>query len=280
VAVDIAEEDADDASALLFELGATSLEHRDATTLASVASGRAMLVAGFGEEETARTALDELPAAWSPRLEPVFGDAWRDEWKKHFEPFRLCDGIVIKPPWRTYQPRNGERVIELEPGRAFGTGLHETTILVADTLADHAAALRGSSLLDVGCGSGILTLVGLALGAETARAIDTDPDAIAVTRENAERNGLSGRVRADCTALEALGDRYGTIVANIEAATLVSLAPVLTARLAPEGRLVLSGILASDVVAGQMDDVRLAYGALAVEETRRKGEWTALVLRG
>jgi len=279
VVVDVAAEDADEAGALLFELGAQGVELRDGTTLAHGVAGKVTLWAGFERHDEVRAALDALPSGWSPRAEQIVGDAWRDEWKKHFEPFRICDAIVVTPPWCTYDAAHDEQVAVLEPGRAFGTGLHETTRLVAAILADRAAELRGARLLDVGCGSGILALVALLLGAEAVRAIDVDPDATAVTRENAERNGLADRVRADSAPVSAISERYVAVVANIEARTLVELAPTLAPRVAPDGLLVLSGILAPDIAPGQLDDVREAYRALTVEEVRRDGEWVAVVLR-
>ncbi len=272
VSVHVSEEEIDDAGALLFELGALGVEQRDATTLARGAGPRTTLVASFEDATEARAAADALPPAWEPRVDEVVGDAWRDEWKKYFEPFRLCPGIVVRPPWRAYE--STEKVIVLEPGRAFGTGLHETTQLVAELLSERAGAVGGSPILDVGCGSGVLSLLGLTLGATAARAIDIDPDAVLVTRENAERNGLAHRVDADDAPLAAIHDRYATVVANIEAAPLIELAPALAAAVAPGGFLVLSGILAN-----QWDRVRRAYDALAVEEVRPKGEWVAAVLR-
>lgn len=294
VAIDVTPTEADEAGARLFELGAEGLEERDATTLvrgARSAPGApsngtpvtpvtsVTLVASFAHEAAAREAIAELPAAWSPRLEEVVGDAWRDEWKKHFEPFRICDGIVIRPPWREYVAQAGDRVIELEPGRAFGTGLHETTRLVAEVLAARGDELAGSRVLDVGCGSGVLSLVALALGAATVRAIDVDPDAVAVTRENAARNALAARLDTDETAVGAIAETYPTVLANIEAKTLVELAPDLIARLEPGALLVLSGILAPAVAPTQLDDVRRAFAALHFEDVRTLGEWIAVSFR-
>jgi ribosomal protein L11 methyltransferase len=276
VAIDVAEDEVEEAGALLFELGAGGVEQRDATTLARGAAGRVTLVASFEREQDARAAAGELPAAWAPRFEEVVGDAWRDEWKKHFEPFRVCPGVVVRPPWREVDAAPGERVVVLEPGRAFGTGLHETTSLVAEVLA--ATPLTGVAVLDVGCGSGVLALVALALGAASARAIDVDPDAVAVTRENAELNGLAGRLVADGVPVSALEERYPVVLANIESRTLVELAPDLVARVASGGVLVLSGILAPDVAPAQIEDVRRAFGALDEREVRRRGEWIAVVL--
>jgi ribosomal protein L11 methyltransferase len=276
VAIDVAEEDAEEAGALLFELGAGGVEQRDATTLARGAAGKVTLVASFERDEDARAAAAELPSGWAPRVEEVVGDAWRDEWKKHFEPFRVCPGVVVRPPWREASAAPGEQVIVLEPGRAFGTGLHETTSLVAEVLAQ--TPLQGATVLDVGCGSGILALVALALGAARARAIDVDPDAVAVARENAERNALADRLAADETPVGSVRESYPVVLANIESRTLVDLAPSLAARVAPAGMLVLSGILAPDVAPAQIEDVRRAFAALTEREVHRKGEWIAVVL--
>jgi ribosomal protein L11 methyltransferase len=279
VAVDVTPEEADEASAVLFELGAQGVEERDATTLVRGAAGKVTLVGSFddeGDASAAIAAIAELSATWSPRLEQVVGDAWRDEWKKHFEPFRICRGVVVRPPWRPYAAAPGEHVIELEPGRAFGTGLHETTRLVAEILADRGTALRGSRVLDVGCGSGVLSLVALALGAETVRAIDVDPDAVAVTRENAERNGLSSRVVADETPVGAVDGRYDTVLANIEARTLVELAPGLIGRVAPGGLLVLSGILTAAAAPAQIEDIKRAFEVFELIGVRPMGEWVAM----
>jgi ribosomal protein L11 methyltransferase len=277
VAIDVAEAEAEEAGALLFELGAAGVEERDATTLARGAQGAVTLVASFEREQDAQAACAELPPGWKPRVEEVVGDAWRDEWKKHFEPFRVCPGVVVRPPWREHSPARGERVVVLEPGRAFGTGLHETTSLVAEVLA--RTPLAGAAVLDVGCGSGILALVALTLGAARARAIDVDPDAIAVARENAARNGISDRLQADETPVDRIAEEFPVVLANIEAKTLVELAPALLPRVAPGGLLVLSGILAPDVAPSQLEDVRRAYAALGELEVARKGEWIAVVAR-
>lgn len=279
VAVDVTDDDADAASGMLFELGAQGLEQRDATTLLRGAGARVTLVASFEDHASAQAAVDELPADWSPRIEEVVGDGWRDEWKKHFEPFRICAGVVVRPPWREYAADGGERVIELEPGRAFGTGLHETTSLVAEVLASHAAELEGKAVLDVGTGSGILSLVAVTLGARSALAIDVDPDAVQVTRENAARNGLADRVEASLTPVERVSATYPVVLANIEARTLVDMAQSLMPRVEPGGLLVLSGILAPHVAPSQRDDVARAYRALTLQEVKNKGEWIAMVLR-
>lgn len=279
VAVDVTAADADSASARLFALGALGIEERDTTTLVRAALGRTTLVASFEDHASARTALKELPRGWSPRLEEVVGDAWRDEWKKHFEPFRICKGVVVRPPWRPYRARRGERVIELEPGRAFGTGLHETTALVADALVEHGSAFQDESVLDVGAGSGILSFVALALGARRAVAIDVDPDAVQVTNENAVRNALTDRIEASTRPIQSMRARFPVVLANIEARTLVEMAKALAPRVAEGGLLVLSGILAPHVAPAQQTGVTKAYASLSLVEVKTRGEWIAMVLR-
>jgi ribosomal protein L11 methyltransferase len=274
VAVDVTAEDADVMSATLFELGAEGVEERDATTLVKGAPGLVTLVASFASHEEAREAVAAIDESCKLRLEEIVGDAWRDAWKEHFRPFAITASIVIRPPWEAYAEKPGEEVLVLEPGRAFGTGLHETTSLVAGALEARKGEVVGKPVLDVGCGSGILALVALTLGASRARAIDVDEDAALVTQENATRNGLDDRVEADSAPIESIDGTYPVVVANIEARVLIPMMSELTKRVAPGGLLVLSGILAP-----QKDDVRAAYGSFALLDAPAKGEWVALALR-
>jgi ribosomal protein L11 methyltransferase len=237
------------------------------------------LVAAFPTREAALEAIEAFDPELSPRLEEVVGDEWRDAWKEHFEPFRLSPRLVVRPPWREASPELVSEqpetiVLELEPGRAFGTGLHETTSLVAQALDTRRSELAGVEVLDVGCGSGILALAAIALGAASARAVDVDPDAARITAENAARNAMESRVRADTADMGALGSQWKVVVANIQAEVLIPHAAALVALVAPGGLLVLSGILVS-----QRDAVRAAYASLVLEEAPEKGEWVALVLR-
>jgi ribosomal protein L11 methyltransferase len=276
--VDVSEADAGLASSELFDLGATGIEVRDATTLVKAAGNGETIVASFAEEETAKAALDRLPRSWNPRLDAIVGDAWLDEYKKYFHPFVLCRGIVVRPPWESYEKKSGEEVLTLEPGRAFGTGLHETTSLVADVLCERAGLLRGRSVLDVGTGSGILALVALMLGADRVRAIDVDPDAVDVARENAKANGLAARLTASTTSLSEIGEQYPVVVANIEASVLGPMMSDLVKRAGPGALVVLSGILAPPA-STQVSELLATYQAFEHVETKAKGEWAALVLR-
>jgi ribosomal protein L11 methyltransferase len=274
VAVDVTPEDADVMSSTLFELGAEGVEERDATTLVKGAAGMVTLVASFATHQDATDAIAAIDPSMKPRLEEIVGDAWRDAWKEHFRPFAITASIVIRPPWEAYAEKPGEEVLVLEPGRAFGTGLHETTSLVAGALETRKSELVDQTMLDVGCGSGILALVALTLGAKHARAIDVDADAALVAQENATRNGLDDRLVADDTPIEAIDATYPVVVANIEARVLIPMMPELTKRVGRGGLLVLSGILTP-----QKDDVRAAYASFALEDAPAKGEWVALVLR-
>ena len=275
VHVDVAPDDSDETSALLFDLGAEGVEERDETTLVKNAvSGKVTLVAAFSTREDADAAIAELDAALSPRYEEVVGDAWRDAWKEHYKPYAIAEGLVVRPPWEPYEAKPGEKVLELEPGRAFGTGLHETTRLVARAIRAHAGEVTGKLVIDVGCGSGILALAALALGAARAIAIDNDPEAIDVTRENAARNALSERVDASTTDVAALDLVAPLVLANIEARVLIPMAADLKKRVAPGGLLLLSGILVP-----QKDDVRAAYADMELLDAPALGEWVLLALR-
>ncbi len=290
VHVDVVPEMVDETSALLFELGAEGVEERDEGTLAKTAkAGKVTLVAAFPTREDAEEAMLQLKGPQvllgleadelEPRYEEIVGDAWRDAWKEHYRPFTIArtkDGrsVVVRPPWEAYEAKSGEHVLELEPGRAFGTGLHETTRLVAQALAAHASELAGITLFDVGCGSGVLALIALALGAPRAIAVDIDSESIDVTRENAQRNAMTDRIDASTTAIEDVALVSPVVVANIEARVLIPMAAELARHVTPNGLLLLSGILVP-----QKDDVRAAYPDFELLEAPEMGEWTLLALR-
>lgn len=275
VHVDVAPDDVDETSAFLFELGAEGVEERDETTLAkSASSGKVTLVAAFPNREEAEQAIAQLEPSLSPRYEEVVGDAWRDAWKEHYKPYAIAEGLVVRPPWEEYEAKPGEKVLELEPGRAFGTGLHETTRLVARAIQAHASEVQGKLAIDVGCGSGILALAAVALGAARAVAVDNDPEAIDVTRENAARNRLTDRIDASTTDVAALEIDAPLVLANIEARVLVPMAGDLKRRVAPGGLLLLSGILVP-----QKDEVRAAYADMELLDAPVLGEWILLALR-
>jgi ribosomal protein L11 methyltransferase len=272
VHVDVASDDAELVASRLFDLGALGLEERDQTTLARPGGETAVtLVASFADEEAASAAQRELGEDYSSRIEYVVGDAWRDGWRAYWKPMRVAERLVIVPSWEKYEPAEHDIVLALDPGQAFGTGTHESTQLLLAELERRVE--RGVELLDVGTGSGILSIAALRLGAARATALDTDPLAVDATRENAERNGVAAQLRASDAAVETLTDQFALVLANIEARVLVPLAAAIAARVAPGGLLLLSGLLASDVEA-----VRAAYPAFRELARPERGEWRALVL--
>lgn len=254
---------AEELTAALFQLGADGVELRDDTTLyKGPGDGRVLLIASFGDEARAQLAaasVNDPTCAVEARLEVLVGDGWRDKYKEFFVPLKLTDGVTVAPPWEDYQPAEGESVLVMDPGRAFGTGLHATTSLVAASLAIHRAVLQGQALLDVGCGSGILGLTGLLLGASRATMTDNDPVAVEVARDNAERNDLAHRCAISTRPLEQIEERFVRIVANIRAQILIAMAPALLARLQPGGVLSLSGVLRSEQ--GEVEAAFVAAGA-------------------
>lgn len=276
VHVDVPAAEADLVSLQLWELGAAGVEERDGTTFDRPHSpDRTTLVGSFADQAAAEAALGELSATYPARLEFVVGDAWRDGWRAHFKPLRVGERIVIRPSWEAYAAQPDDVVLTLDPGGAFGTGTHESTQLVLQALQGQGDAVRAcDAVLDVGCGSGILSVAALLLGAQRAVAIDLDPAAIEATAENAEVNGVAARMQVSDTPLEAIEGRYPLVLANIEAHVLVPIAAELAARVAPGGLLMLSGILSH-----QGDDVLAAYPGFECVLRQGAGDWVALTLR-
>jgi ribosomal protein L11 methyltransferase len=225
-------------------------------------------VAGIRTALGATPGLDPLLIAEKSHLEAVADRAWEREWLKDFRPMRfgrrlwVCPGGQRPPvddaPTRVSagDATSGEPVlVELDPGLAFGTGTHATTALCLEWLDSGADSwlLEASRVIDYGCGSGILAIAALKLGARRAVAMDIDPQAVLATRENAERNDVADRLEVtddrDCG-----GSVADVLIANILAGPLVELAPALVERVRPGGRIALSGLLLE-----QADAVTAAY---------------------
>jgi len=217
-----------------------------------------------------------IPGSIVVRSEPLLEEDWGAGWKEHFHPFHVAPLLVIKPSWEPYEPRAGEAVIEMDPGMAFGTGLHASTRLALGLIEVICAGAPPDCALDVGTGTGILAMAAALRGAALVIAIDSDPDAVAAARENVARNSLAERVSVSSRDLGAIEGKFDLIAANITADVLLPLAPRLVERLSPGGALVLAGLLAGE----QTIEVRAAYegrGLLCAGE-RREGEWAALLL--
>jgi ribosomal protein L11 methyltransferase len=200
---------------------------------------------------------------------------WADAWKAYFPVMRVGRRLVIRPTWRRHRRAADDVVLALDPGMAFGTGLHPTTRLClagVEVLADHGV-LTGARVLDVGCGSGILAIAALKLGAATALGLDTDPIAIEATHANARRNALARRVRVHEGSLPSHEAPFDVVLANLIAGLLVALADGLVLELRPGGHLLASGIFVD-----REGDVRDAFetAGLAVTGRTSEGDWVAL----
>ena len=198
---------------------------------------------------------------------------WSQTWRRNLSPRRF--GRLLVTPTQSPPQLAGrapDAVVRLDPGLAFGSGEHATTALCLNWLAE--ADLVAERLLDVGSGSGILGIAALALGAQSVVAVDHDPQAVLSTRDNAVANGVEGRLTLFADLADVDG-RFDLIVANIVSGALIDMAPKLSARLATDGRLLLSGILAEQV--GEVVD---AYrGAVEFAPPMHQGEWAALAGR-
>ena len=202
---------------------------------------------------------------------------WNTAWKKHFKPFHITTHLVIKPTWEPYTPKAYEKIIEIDPGMAFGTGHHASTKLALEFIENYFSAnqSRPISVLDVGTGTGILAMASILFGAERATAIDNDMDAVTVANENIALNKLSHKIETGNQPLDALPNQYELVIANIIHDTLVDLAPYLYNSIATQGKLILAGILTGEQTAN-IGEVYKQLG-LNLDEIRYDGEWSSLL---
>jgi ribosomal protein L11 methyltransferase len=254
---------------------------------------------------------DPLP---EPHIRFLSETDWAEAWKTHYDVLRVGRRLVVKPTWRDYAPNPDDLIIELDPGMAFGSGLHPTTRLCMEAMETHLRP--GASVLDVGTGSGILAVAAARLGALRILALDTDPLAVRVARENVALNKVEDVARVDVGTVQISntksqvanrksanrqigkhlnhaqvqmpatrrGDAPGIsslqspswdlVVANILAETVVELMPALVSNLAAEGALIASGIIADRA---EVVIASLHKNDLALTERREDGEWVALV---
>jgi ribosomal protein L11 methyltransferase len=210
------------------------------------------------------------------RTRIVHEQDWAEAWKSFFPVLRVGRRLVIRPTWRRHRRRSDDVVLALDPGMAFGTGLHPTTRLclaALESIADEGR-VDGARVLDVGCGSGILAIAAAKLGASLALGVDTDPIAIESTAANARRNRLVRRVRARAGSLPSGEPPFDVVLANLIAGILVPLAGALRDELRPGGTLVASGIFID-----REAEVRGAFEAtgLRIGDRAAEGDWVALV---
>lgn len=235
---------------------------------------RVSAVTAIGNAGFSASLADELDAlaergAYIGEVESrvIDDEDWVNEWKKYFKPI-VTDSVTVVPTWIAYSPREGEKLLRLDPGMAFGTGEHATTRMCLELMR-----AAGRSVIDVGCGSGILGIAAAITGAKYVYMCDIDPQAVKAARNNAELNGVVCEIeQAD---LLATSRRAELILANLTADLLIRMAPSVREHLEEGGKLVVSGIIAE-----RLDEVKDAFSRLGykVEKEAAEGDWRALVL--
>ena len=228
---------------------------------------------------TLRSSLSALPEAGFPDVVPeitlrfVEEADWANAWKQYFKPQRIGKLLVVKPTWEDWDAAPDDVLIEIDPGMAFGTGLHATTRLCLRALED--TVLPGSSVADVGTGSGILAAAAARLGAADVAAVDIDPLAVRIARENIALNHAASIVSVAESDTPPPGT-FDIVVANILADIILGMAPTLRDALRPNGTLIASGIIDT-----RAEDVRrgLTAAGLTIQETLTEGEWVAITAR-
>jgi ribosomal protein L11 methyltransferase len=198
---------------------------------------------------------------------------WSTAWKKYYKPFNITENIIIKPSWEDYKTLNNEIVIEIDPGMAFGTGSHETTQLCSQLLENYLR--KDSTVLDLGCGTGILSIIAAKLGASAVTAVDIDEIAVRVANENCQINGVDSTVTCQKGIINDVEKRkYDVVVANIIADVIIDISSSLKSYLKDEGVFITSGIIRE-----RKDDVLDAYSkaGFVLQETLELGEWVAMV---
>lgn len=267
----------EDASVMLFELGSAGIVTLE-ETLEHVKLGayfdhevndlRRTIEAGL-----ARAGLGGELRGLS--VETVVNQDWMQKWKDGFTPIEVGNRLIVSPSWSLPGKSEGKIVIQIDPGMAFGTGTHETTRLCLEAIDRYWS---GGSLLDVGTGTGILAIAAalLAPGSRVV-AIDVDPQAVEIARENIAINGLSGAVELfEAQPGRLTGKAFDVVAANLTAEVIVDLMSDLASCVAPEGTMILSGILGD---LSQDVERALTASGFSVTERRDDGEWCSLIAR-
>ena len=207
----------------------------------------------------------------------VDDEDWSTAWKKYYKPLQLTERIVIKPTWEDYSPKGNEIIIQMDPGMAFGTGTHETTQMCSILLDKYMK--DDTQVLDIGCGTGILSIIAAKLGAKTVEAIDIDEVAVKVAKENIELNQEMSKVSAYKAILSDLKQeehKYDIIVANIIANVIIDLSSLIPYYLKKESLFITSGIIKERKQ--EVIDACEKNGMSRIE-TLEMGEWVAMVFK-
>ena len=203
----------------------------------------------------------------------VYEEDWAHTWKKYYKPMKIGDRIVVKPTWESYISQEEEIIVELDPGMAFGTGTHETTMMCVQNLEKYVTP--NSLVFDIGCGSGILSITAAKLGARKVVGIDLDEVAVKVSKKNVEDNHVTGQVEIKRgNLLDTLHERADIVVANIIADVIIILADDIKKFLKKD-----SVFIASGIILDKIDEVTAALkkNGLQILQIETMGEWTAIV---
>ncbi len=206
---------------------------------------------------------------------------WANNWKQYFHPIKIGERLMVKPEWEDISDDEGRVVFSVNPGMTFGTGSHFTTQLCMEALEKYVK--DGDSVLDLGCGSGILSVISLMLGAKHATAVDIDPNAVPIAYDNAGRNNvdkekyrvLAGNVLTDEAVMETIGDRkYEVVAANIVADVIIALLPAAARYIKEDGVFITSGIITD-----REEDVKAALieNGFNIKNIERRGEWVCMI---
>lgn len=208
-------------------------------------------------------------------LKNVKDEDWSEVWKRFYKPFRAGKSLVVKPTWETYEAQEGDRIIEIDPGMAFGSGMHETTAMCLGLLEQVIHSKE--QVIDVGTGSGILAIGAALLGGKDILAIDIDPTAVKVAKENVAHNGLNDVITVlEGNLLEKVDAVCDVCVANIIADVICFFAQPLTAHIRSGGHFICSGIIREREQ--DVTDALTAAGYL-IEQKEHRGEWVAMLAR-
>ena len=208
--------------------------------------------------------------------EGIREEDWAETWKKYYHPVKI-EKITVVPAWEEYIPSEGEIIVKMDPGMAFGTGTHETTRLVIRML--EREVVPGERVLDIGTGSGILAICASKLGAGYCGAYDIDPDAVKVAEENIKKDGDTNIVCGISDLLSGVdisGGKFNLVVANIVADIILRLLPDLSDYMTDDGRAILSGII--DPRLAEIKEAALKYG-FSVESELHENDWCALLVK-
>ncbi len=212
-------------------------------------------------------------------LANVCEEDWANNWKQYFKPLTVGEKLVVKPSWEDYSGGDGRTILEIDPASSFGTGQHNTTQLCLELIEKNLC--NGDRLLDLGCGSGILSIAAVLLGAEIVTAVDISQNSVETAKENASKNNISadkytaycGDIISDNTLVEKIGSGFDIIAANIVADVLIAMSPLFEKFVKKGGTLILSGIITER--ADEVIEAMKSKG-YALSEIREKDGWAAV----